>query len=113
MTFPQGSESAADTVTAQWRRLIEGGEELVDPAMVRAAYAQPRLRNLYPGVSHGMMFFKQGDGLSGDPVGGYVYPQGDGRFWVRGRLGVGSLGEVDTLEEAFALVVASLPEGGE
>ncbi|MEV6783201.1 DUF6193 family natural product biosynthesis protein [Streptomyces sp. NPDC051098] len=47
------------------------------------------------------------------PVGGYVYPQEDGRFWVRGPLGVGSLGEVDTLEEAFALVVGSLPEVSE
>lgn len=59
------------------------------------------------------MFFKQGDGLTGTPVGGYVYPRETGRFWVRGPLGVGSLGEVDTLEEAFALVVASLPQDSE
>lgn len=100
----------SDIVAREWQRLLGYGGDAVDPAMVRAAYAQPRLRELYPGVSHGIMFFKQGDGLSGDPVGGYVYPQEDGRFWVRGPLGVGSLGEVDTLEEAFSLVVASLPQ---
>ncbi|MEU9012896.1 DUF6193 family natural product biosynthesis protein [Streptomyces sp. NPDC048479] len=39
-----------------------------------------------------------------------MYPRADGTFWVRGPLGVGTLGEVDTLEEAFAPVVDSLPQ---
>ena len=43
-------------------------------------------------------------------VGGQVYPLGDGRFRVRGPLGVGALGVVGTPEEAFGLVVAALPE---
>ncbi|MCX4819178.1 DUF6193 family natural product biosynthesis protein [Streptomyces sp. NBC_01142] len=102
--------SAADIVAAQWRCFLEGCEGLVDPAMARAAYAQPRLRELYPGVSHGIMFFSRYTGLPAAQVGGYVYPRADGTFWVRGPLGVGTLGEVDTLEEAFALVVDSLPE---
>ncbi|WP_261992267.1 DUF6193 family natural product biosynthesis protein [Streptomyces sp. MS191] len=44
-------------------------------------------------------------------VGGQVRPRGaDGRFRVRGPKGVGSVGRAGTLEEAFALVVANLPE---
>ncbi|HET6357136.1 DUF6193 family natural product biosynthesis protein [Streptomyces sp.] len=102
--------TTAEAVATQWRQLMEAGESLVDPAMVRAAYAQPRLRELSPGVSHGVMFFSRGTGPSATRVGGYVYPREGGRFWVRGPLGVGTLGEVDTLDEAFALVVAGLPE---
>ncbi|WP_406399847.1 DUF6193 family natural product biosynthesis protein [Streptomyces sp. NBC_00879] len=102
--------SAAAIVAAQWQYFLEESEGMVDPAMVRAAYAQPRLRELYPGVSHGVMFFSRGTGPSATRVGGSVYTRVGGRFWVRGPLGVGTLGEVDTLDEAFALVVASLPE---
>ncbi|MFF3685280.1 DUF6193 family natural product biosynthesis protein [Streptomyces sp. NPDC002187] len=103
------AESTAAIVAAEWRKLLEGDHDLVDPTTVRAAYAPPQLRRLYPGVSHGAVFFTQQPG--GTPVGGSVYPQGeDGRFWVRGPLG-GTLGRVDTLVEAFTLVVANLPEG--
>ncbi|MEV6396870.1 DUF6193 family natural product biosynthesis protein [Streptomyces sp. NPDC051907] len=109
MSDSESITSVADIVAAQWRRLIEDGDDVVDPAVVRAAYAQPYLRRLFPGVSHGVMFFAQRPNST--PVGGSVYPQGkNGQFWVRGPLGVGSLGHVDTLEEAFALVVESLPE---
>ncbi|MEE1756380.1 DUF6193 family natural product biosynthesis protein [Streptomyces sp. SP18CS02] len=110
MTGRESSRGAADAVAAAWRLLIEEGADVVDPAMVRAAYARPRLRELSPGVSHGIMFFSKGTGPDATRVGGYVYPRGE-RFWIRGPLGVGTLGEADTLEEAFALVVANLPEG--
>ncbi|WP_328396856.1 DUF6193 family natural product biosynthesis protein [Streptomyces sp. NBC_00390] len=109
MTQDESTTPAVDIVAAEWRYLLEGDHDLVDPTTVRAAYAQPQLRRLTPGVSHGVMFFTQQSG--GTPVGGAVYPQGeDGRFWVRRPHGVGTLGRVDTLEEAFALVVDSLPE---
>ena len=110
MTQDENTTASEGVVAAEWQYLLEMGEGMVDPAMVRAAYAQPRLRELYPGVSHGVLFFNCGTGASATPVGGYVYRREGGRFWVRGPLGVGTLGEVDTLEEAFALVVASLPE---
>ncbi|MFE5592623.1 DUF6193 family natural product biosynthesis protein [Streptomyces sp. NPDC056549] len=111
MTNDEQDRAAAELVAAQWSRLLEDDGEIVDPATVRAAHAQPRLRQLFPGVSHGVMFFSRCTGFPAAQVGGQVYPRREGRVWVRGPLGVGTLGEVDTLEEAFALVVSSLPEG--
>ncbi|MFD4143431.1 DUF6193 family natural product biosynthesis protein [Streptomyces sp. NPDC058572] len=102
--------TAADIVAAEWRYYFEDAEGLVDAATVRAAYAQPRLRELYPAVSHGIMFFSRCTGLPAARVGGQVYYLEDGRFRVRGPGSTGTLGVVDTLEEAFALVVDSLPE---
>ncbi|WKX70638.1 DUF6193 family natural product biosynthesis protein [Streptomyces sp. XD-27] len=110
MTGQENFQNEAEIVAAQWQSLLEEGGDLVDPAMVRAAYAQPRLRELYPGVSHGVLFFRRGTGPDAAPVGGYVYRKVEGGYWVRGPGGKGTLGDVDTLEEAFALVVASLPE---
>ncbi|SED79532.1 DUF6193 family natural product biosynthesis protein [Streptomyces sp. TLI_105] len=98
-------------MAAQWHRLLEDDGDIVDPETVRAAYAQPRLRQLFPGVSHGVVFFSRCTGSPAAQVGGQVYPRHEGRIRVRGPLGVGTLGEVDTLDEAFALVVGSLPEG--
>lgn len=110
MSNDENAQNAADIVAAQWQVFLGGAEGLVDPAMARAAYAQPRLRVLFPGVSHGVMFFSRCTGLPAAHVGGQVYPLADGRFRVRGPLGVGTLGVVVTPEEAFALVVTALSE---
>ncbi|MGW6572996.1 DUF6193 family natural product biosynthesis protein [Streptomyces sp. NPDC054945] len=110
MTDDATDQSAADIVAAEWQYLLEEGAEWVDRAMVRAAHAQPRLRELYPRVSHGIVFFSRCTGLPAAHVGGQVHPMEDGRFWVRGPVGQGTLGEVATLEEAFALLAAGLPD---
>ncbi|MFD9221871.1 DUF6193 family natural product biosynthesis protein [Streptomyces sp. NPDC060064] len=101
--------SAAEIVAAEWRYHLEEDEGLVDPAMVRAAYAQPRLRELYPMVSHGTLYLSRCTDYPGSfvPV---VYRMVRGGYQVTAR-SIGSLGEVNTVEEAFALVVANLPEG--
>ncbi|RSS82967.1 DUF6193 family natural product biosynthesis protein [Streptomyces sp. WAC06614] len=103
-------EGEAEVVAATWRYFLEEGGELVDPAVVRAAYAQPRLRELCPGVSHGVMFFNRGTGFAARRVGGEVHKTPDGRYRVRGPLEAPTtLAEVDTLDEAFALLVTTLP----
>lgn len=62
-------------------------------------------------VSHGVMYFSRCTGMPAAHVGGQVYPRGaDGRFWVRGPMGIGAVDRAETLEEAFALVAANLPE---
>ncbi|MFF7648965.1 DUF6193 family natural product biosynthesis protein [Streptomyces sp. NPDC007983] len=111
MTKDDDSRTAADIVAAQWRLFLDGAEGMVDPAMARAAHEQPRLRELFPGVSHGVMFFSRCTGFPAAHVGGQVSPEGARRFRVRGPLGGATLGVVDTPEEAFELVVANLPEG--
>ncbi|MFJ6635232.1 hypothetical protein ACIQMR_28100 [Streptomyces sp. NPDC091376] len=40
-----GSTDAAAVVAAEWRAILEFDPDLIDPAMVRAAYAQPGCRN--------------------------------------------------------------------
>ncbi|MEU1653453.1 DUF6193 family natural product biosynthesis protein [Streptomyces pristinaespiralis] len=37
-----------EIVARQWRYLLEGNQDLIDTETVRAAYAQPRLRQLFP-----------------------------------------------------------------
>ncbi|MEU7295263.1 DUF6193 family natural product biosynthesis protein [Streptomyces exfoliatus] len=111
MTDDADARSAADIVAEEWRFLLGGGHDLVDPETVRAAYAQPRLRQLFPLVSHGVMYFSGCTGMPAAHVGGQVQPRGtDGLFRVRGPKGLGTLGRTETLEEAFALIVANLPE---
>lgn len=111
MTDNADARSAAEIVVGEWHMLLDGNHDLIDAETVRAAYAQPRLRQLFPLVSHGVMYFSGCTGMPAAHVGGQVYPRGaDGRFWVRGPRGVGTVGTPETLEEAFALVVANLPE---
>ncbi|ATW50353.1 DUF6193 family natural product biosynthesis protein [Streptomyces peucetius] len=109
MTHGNEAEEAARVVAAEWQQVLAYGNDLVDPAVPRAAYAQPRLRELHPAVSHGTLFLSRCTKLPGSfvPV---VYRKVEGGYQVDAH-GIGSLGEVDTVEEAFALVVANLPEG--
>ncbi|ATW50354.1 hypothetical protein CGZ69_23155 [Streptomyces peucetius subsp. caesius ATCC 27952] len=112
MTDAADAQSAAEVMAGEWRHLLEGSQGLIDTETVRAAYAQPQLRQVFPMVSHGVMYFSRCTGLPAAHVGGQVHPRGiDGRFWVRGPMGVGTIGRAKTLEEAFALVAANLPEG--
>ncbi|MFJ1705915.1 DUF6193 family natural product biosynthesis protein [Kitasatospora sp. NPDC088346] len=76
-------------------------------AVVEAAHAQPRLRQLMPATSHFMLWLSTVE----HPrvrVGHSVEPQADGRFFLRDRGTV--LASTATAEEAVALVVAALPE---
>ncbi|MFD9034701.1 DUF6193 family natural product biosynthesis protein [Streptomyces sp. NPDC059567] len=111
MTDNGDARNAAEIVAEEWRYLLGGDQDLIDVETVRAAHAQPRLRQLFPLVSHGVMYFSGCTGMPAVHVGGQVYPRGDdGRFWVRGPKGVGTLGRAETLEEAFELVVRFLPD---
>ncbi|MCX4819180.1 DUF6193 family natural product biosynthesis protein [Streptomyces sp. NBC_01142] len=105
------STSAADIVAAEWRYFLEEAEDLINPAMVRAAYAQPRLRELYPRVSHGALYLSRCTELPSSQDVPLVNSLVAGGFQVSGQAGEGILGETATVEEAFALVVAHLPEG--
>ncbi|MEU1893136.1 DUF6193 family natural product biosynthesis protein [Streptomyces pristinaespiralis] len=100
---------AARIVAEEWQQILAYDADLVAPAMVRAAYAEPRLRQLFPMVSHGVLFLSRCTKFPAAHVPA-VYRKVEGGYTVIAH-GVGSIGEVDTLAEAFALVVANLPEG--
>ncbi|MFE9635835.1 DUF6193 family natural product biosynthesis protein [Streptomyces sp. NPDC006463] len=110
-TDSAGSRKAAEIVAERWQEFMGFGGDVIDPAMVRAAYAQPRLRVLFPGVSHGILHLSRCTGYPASHDVPLVHPLAAGGFQVTGRAGEGVLGEVATLEAAFALVVAHLPEG--
>ncbi|MEV6246786.1 DUF6193 family natural product biosynthesis protein [Streptomyces sp. NPDC051742] len=111
MTDDAEARRAAEIVAGEWRFLLGGSHDLIDAETVRAAHAQPRLRQLFPLAGHGVMYFSGRTGMPAVHVGGQVCPRGaDGRFRVRGPKGVGTLGRAETLVDAFALVVAHLPE---
>ncbi|MCB5180763.1 DUF6193 family natural product biosynthesis protein [Streptomyces antimicrobicus] len=99
---------AAEVVAEQWRAVLGYPSDAIDPEMVRAAYAQPRLRVLYPSVSHAVLGLSRWTGYPPDQQVPVVYPRVCGGYEVV-RHGEGLLGEAATAEEAFALVVAHLP----
>ncbi|AZK94254.1 MULTISPECIES: DUF6193 family natural product biosynthesis protein [Streptomyces] len=102
--------TADEIVAGQWQWLLAAGPEHVRPDVVRAAYANPRLRGLFTGLSHGVLFFSLSTESPYTLVGGTVYYLENDRYFVRGAPVTSSLGETDSLKEAFALLAANIPD---
>ncbi|MFD9221873.1 DUF6193 family natural product biosynthesis protein [Streptomyces sp. NPDC060064] len=111
MTNEEASQDAAEIVADKWQSVLSYDDGLIDSAMPRAAYAHPRLRVLFPVVSHGVLYLNRCTGFPAPADVPVVYRLSGGGFQVVGESDGVNLGEPATLEEAFALVVASLPEG--
>ncbi|MFE1556627.1 DUF6193 family natural product biosynthesis protein [Streptomyces sp. NPDC058734] len=97
-------------VERTWRMLVERHPEARrgDPEVIEAAYAEPRLRQLFPFPSHGCLSFHRNT----------HYPWSNDLPFIAGGVdtyrvysaGYGEvLGDVATPQEAAALVVAHLP----
>lgn len=104
--------STETVVEKTWRMLLERHPEARrgNPAVIEAASAEPRLRQLFPFPSHGCLNFHRNTDfpwsndlprIAGGVKGYLVYGAGDRYAEL--------LGEVDTPQEAAALVVAHLP----
>ncbi|MCT6775278.1 DUF6193 family natural product biosynthesis protein [Streptomyces sp. CS7] len=101
----------AEIVAADWKTILDFEDDLIHSAMPRAAYAHPRLRELFPTVSHGALYFSRCIHYPRTKdVGTLLRRAGDG-FMVHRQSDGTILGEPDTVEEAVALIVANLPEG--
>ncbi|MER5306321.1 DUF6193 family natural product biosynthesis protein [Streptomyces sp. NPDC002773] len=112
MTDETPAQSAAEIVAAQWRTVLSYGPEVIEPEMVRAAFAQPRLRQLFPGVSHGILLLSRCVGYPHSRDVPAVYPLRGGGYEVTNRAGAEEVhGRFATAGEAFAEVAAHLPEG--
>lgn len=111
----------ADAVTVMWelvRAQMREGDRPFELGIraADAAYAEPRLRQLFPYTSHWVLCFSRCTGSPHTfdvPCIGYVLSEG--RYQVRWPGWVDDLdrlvlGEADTAEEAVALVVANLRE---
>ncbi|MFD7961688.1 DUF6193 family natural product biosynthesis protein [Streptomyces zaomyceticus] len=97
------------TVEKTWRQMLEGDPAVRqgDPAVVEAAYAEPRLRVLFPFPSHGCLTFHRNSQFpwSND----LPFIAGSDPCKVYGPLYSSVLGEGLTPKEAASLVVAHLP----
>lgn len=77
--------------------------------LLEAAYAEPRLRQLYPFTSHWNLLFSNRIGYPHDVTAPLVVPLSDGRFRVHDRRSETVVGEAGTAQEAIELVIAHLP----
>ncbi|WP_408994534.1 DUF6193 family natural product biosynthesis protein [Streptomyces sp. 1268] len=105
------SRSAAEIVAAAWSDVLSYGTDLINPAVPRTAYRHPSLRVLWPMVSHGVLYLSRCTRYPWSRDIGTAFPQGRGGYRVRRESDKTLLGVVDTVEEAYALIAASLPEG--
>ncbi|MFD6654371.1 DUF6193 family natural product biosynthesis protein [Streptomyces parvus] len=111
MTSNEKVRSAADIVAAAWSVVLSYGTDRVDPAVPRAAHRHPSLRVLWPMVSHGVLYLSRCTRYPWSRDIPTAFRQGGGGYQVRRRPDHALLGVVDTLEEAYALIATSLPDG--
>lgn len=112
----------ADAVAVQWEHVRAQmrepmGDRPFEPGIraADAAHAEPRLHQLFPFISHGMLGFSRCTGFpftSDVPWVGYVSPEGCYQVrqsgWSDDRV---VLGQAASAADAIALVVANLPDG--
>ncbi|MDJ0381416.1 DUF6193 family natural product biosynthesis protein [Streptomyces sp. G-G2] len=111
MTTDETPQDAAAIVAAEWESVLGYGEDLVDPAVPRAAYAHPRLRELFPMVSHGILYLSRCTRYPWTHDVGTMFPQAAGGYRVRRQSDNTLLGVTETLQESMELIAASLPDG--
>ncbi|MGX1541037.1 DUF6193 family natural product biosynthesis protein [Streptomyces adustus] len=100
----------------QWRHAAQRVRSTGCPypgivSLLKAAVAQPRLRRLYPFTSHFTLAFSSSTSYPWTMQAGSIEPLRNGRFMVRRRSPFAVIGEVETPEEAVALVLELLPNG--
>jgi pimeloyl-ACP methyl ester carboxylesterase len=107
-TFLAGDESVVERT---WRMLREGHPEARRgcPEVIEAAFAEPRLRGLYPFPSHGALFFHRNTDFPWSNDLPHIATGFTG-YVVYAARSAEILGETATPEEAAALVVAHLPD---
>ncbi|MFA7764307.1 DUF6193 family natural product biosynthesis protein [Streptomyces sp. NRRL S-448] len=103
--------STETVVEKTWRMLLERHPEARrgDPEMMEAAFAEPRLRQLFPFPSHGCLTFHRNTEFPWSNDLPFIAGAPEGSFWVYSARYGERLGVVATAQEAAALVVAHLP----
>ncbi|WP_283164963.1 DUF6193 family natural product biosynthesis protein [Streptomyces sp. HU2014] len=79
--------------------------------MVRAAHAHPRLRVLFPTVSHGSLQLSRCTRSPWTRDVPALFRRSGGGYTIVHFGHGGIIGEPDTIEEAIDLIVANLPPG--
>ncbi|MEE1756381.1 DUF6193 family natural product biosynthesis protein [Streptomyces sp. SP18CS02] len=111
MTKPESPRSAAEIVAAEWQDILDMGQDLIDPVVPRTMYANPRLRELYPVVSHGTLLLSRCIHFPWTHDVGTLHKQAGGGYRVRRGSDRTVLGVAETVREAVDLIAANLPAG--
>jgi hypothetical protein len=101
--------SAAAVVEAGWQTVRDDGR--VRPELLAAAYAEPRLRQLFPWTGMGELHFSRCTESRWTWDIPYVMPDAGGTYFVAGPHRDQTVGPADTAQEAIAMVVDRLPPG--
>ncbi|MFE3375389.1 DUF6193 family natural product biosynthesis protein [Streptomyces anulatus] len=102
-------------VTREWQSVLSESSSVIDPNLSRAAHAHPRLRSLFPLISHGSLQFSRCTRYPWSRDVPSLFSRRDGSFsiirlWETGESGLREVGVADTASEAVALLSATLPE---
>ena len=103
-------ESSPDAVVeAGWQRVRDDGR--VRAELLDAAYAEPRLRQLFPWTGMGELHFSRCTEPRWTWDIPYIQPAAGRTYWVSGPLRTESIGPAATAREAVVMVVDRLPPG--
>ncbi|WP_051859891.1 DUF6193 family natural product biosynthesis protein [Streptomyces anulatus] len=107
--------SIPGSVTREWQSVLSEPSSVIDPTLSRAAYANPKLRSLFPLISHGSLQFSRCTRYPWSRDVPSLFRRRDGRFsvirmWETGESGLREVGVADTASQAVALLSATLPE---
>ncbi|MFE5162987.1 DUF6193 family natural product biosynthesis protein [Streptomyces sp. NPDC056697] len=96
-------------VEAGWQKVRADGR--VRPELLEAAYAEPRLRQLFPWTGMGELHFSRCTEQRWTWDIPYIQPAAEGGYWVSGPLRTESVGPAATSAQAVTMVVERLPPG--
>ncbi|MEU3692825.1 DUF6193 family natural product biosynthesis protein [Streptomyces narbonensis] len=94
-------------VEAGWQAVRDDGR--VRPELLEAAYAEPRLRQLFPWTGMGELHFSRCTEQRWTWDIPYIQPASEGTYWVSGPRRGETVGPAATAQDAIALVVQHLP----
>jgi uncharacterized protein DUF6193 len=101
--------SGDEVVEAGWQAVRDDGR--VRAELLEAAYAEPRLRQLFPWTGMGELHLSRCTEQRWTWDIPYIQPAAGGTYWVSGPLRSESVGPAATAQEAIAMVVERLPAG--
>ncbi|GGL03121.1 DUF6193 family natural product biosynthesis protein [Streptomyces flaveus] len=110
-----------DIVEAAWHKILTTAGEPTRPVgvpllepfteLVRVAYAEPLLRQLFPWTGMWELHFSRCTEFRPTWDIPYVGTRKDGRYYVEGPLRMQRIGETDDAQGAVAMVIERLPPG--
>jgi hypothetical protein len=104
------NDSSTDAVVeAGWQAVRDDGR--VRAELVEAAYAEPRLRRLFPWTGMAELHFSRCTGQRWTWDIPYIQPAAGGTYWVAGPSRTQNVGAAATAQDAIAMVVERLPPG--